>query len=280
MARHQLLLLTFVQLVSPLHFAEENIVGGGFLDAGKPPVREPGSTYFDPLSELNYTVQLGGTAFIPCTVRNLANRSVSWLRNKDGAILTVDNYTYVRDDRINTIHHPSSELWVLQIRTVSPADAGRYECQVSTEPKMSHFNHLTIIVPRVRIFGDTDIYVKAGSSVQLKCVISEIITPPPFIVWYQFSTRIAAGGLGGGRRGATPPEHISDTTSMSTLTIQHALPEDSGFYTCDPAGLQNATVTLHVIPGPDPDSWTNSSPRPAAYFFSILATVGLLCFWR
>ncbi len=38
-------------------------------------------------------------------------------------------------------------------------------------------------VPRVRIFGDRDIFVKSSSTVQLKCVISQSLSPPTYIEW-------------------------------------------------------------------------------------------------
>ena len=40
-----------------------------------------------------------------------------------------------------------------------------------------------IPVPRVRIFGDRDIFVKSSSTVQLKCVISQSLSPPTYIEW-------------------------------------------------------------------------------------------------
>jgi len=45
----------------------------------------------------------------------------------------------------------------------------------------------------------------------------------------------------------TPPEHIAEGTTMSTLTILHAKTSDSGKYTCRPAQLEQASVNLHVL---------------------------------
>ena len=38
---------------------------------------------------------------------------------------------------------------MFQIRYVSARDAGRYECQVSTVPKISKFFQLKVIIPKV-----------------------------------------------------------------------------------------------------------------------------------
>ena len=40
---------------------------------------------------------------------------------------------------------------LFQIKYVSAQDAGSYECQVSTVPKMSRRVELVVVVPKVRI---------------------------------------------------------------------------------------------------------------------------------
>lgn len=70
---------------------------------------------------------------------------VSWIRNRDSHILTVDRYTFISDERFTAWHEAPTQTWTLQVRYVQERDAGRYECQVSTEPKMSHFVQLNVI---------------------------------------------------------------------------------------------------------------------------------------
>jgi hypothetical protein len=55
------------------------------------------------------------------------------------------------------------------------------------------------------------------------------------------------GAPKGARLQTTPPEHIAEGTTMSTLTILNADMEDSGKYTCLPAQLEAASVNLHVL---------------------------------
>ena len=45
-------------------------------------------------------------------------------------------------------------------------------------------------VPKVRIFGDKDIYVKDLSTVQLKCVVSQSLVAPTYIEWRHNNKRI------------------------------------------------------------------------------------------
>lgn len=39
-------------------------------------------------------------------------------------------------------------------------------------------------VPRTELVGDSDRYVKAGSTVVLRCIIRGAIEPPSYIIWY------------------------------------------------------------------------------------------------
>lgn len=59
--------------------------------------------YFDPSTTTNITTQLGTHAYLPCKVKQLGNKSVSWIRRRDAHILTVDRYTFIADDRFQVI---------------------------------------------------------------------------------------------------------------------------------------------------------------------------------
>ncbi len=64
-----------------------------------------------------------------------------------------------------------------------PRDSGVYECQISTEPKMSRLVNLRIKDTRVWIEGNSDVHAKAGSRVVLKCHISGALHRPAFVFW-------------------------------------------------------------------------------------------------
>ena len=70
---------------------------------------------------------------------------VSWLRKRDQDILTVDRYTFVADGRFEAQYSVAAETWNLIINYVQDRDAGDYECQVSTEPKMSLIFNLRVV---------------------------------------------------------------------------------------------------------------------------------------
>lgn len=52
--------------------------------------------------------------------------------------------TFTADDRFQTMHVDNHD-WALQIKYVQMSDAGRYECQVSSDPKISYFVNLTVL---------------------------------------------------------------------------------------------------------------------------------------
>ncbi|MCL4129233.1 UNVERIFIED_CONTAM: hypothetical protein GTU68_007417 [Idotea baltica] len=64
---------------------------------------------------------------------------------RDADILTVDRYTFVSDERFEAHYSPTLETWMLIIKYVQERDAGQYECQVSTEPKMSQLFNLRVV---------------------------------------------------------------------------------------------------------------------------------------
>lgn len=88
-----------------------------------------------------------GTPFVhlPCRVRQLSDRTLSWIRRKDLQILTVGKFTYTSDQRFQTIHLDGTDDWTLQISYPQKSDAGTYECQVAALPKMSLFVELNVV---------------------------------------------------------------------------------------------------------------------------------------
>nr|XP_040581466.1 zwei Ig domain protein zig-8-like [Lepeophtheirus salmonis] len=199
---------------------------------------------FDKSIDRNITVQLGGTAYLPCKIKNLGNNTVAWIRNRDSHIISTDRDVFIVDDRFSSLHNAATETWTLSIKYVQARDAGSYECQVSTVPKSSIFVTLAVVVPKVRIFGNKEIHVKAGSQVQLKCIVSQAVSHPPFVTWYHDGQMVVSTN-----RRSPVLEKKSRDTIISSFTIKRAVKSDEGNYTCQPANLHTATVRLHVING-------------------------------
>ncbi|XP_054009615.1 uncharacterized protein LOC128892957 isoform X1 [Hylaeus anthracinus] len=199
--------------------------------------------YFDNTTKRETTTTVGQTAFLHCGVLNLGDRAVSWIRQRDLHILTVGILTYTNDQRFQSGHSDGSNEWPLLIRSPQVRDSGVYECQVSTEPKISQAFNLSVVVSKAKIDGNAELYIKSGSDINLTCIVLQTPVPPSFIYWYKGDHVINYSQRGG----------ISVVTEKKTrrshLLISRALPDDSGNYTCAPSTAEPASVLVHVLNG-------------------------------
>ena len=67
------------------------------------------------------------------------------MRRRDLHILTVGMFTYTTDKRFRALHSDGTQEWTLKVLAATEADSGVYECQVSTEPKMSMSFSLQVV---------------------------------------------------------------------------------------------------------------------------------------
>ena len=100
--------------------------------------------YFDLNFSRNVKGVLGKPAMLNCRVKNIGNKTVSWLRHADTHLLTIGRLTYTSDMRFKAIHKLYSEDYLLQIKPTKHSDSGKYACQISTTPPNSHIVTLTI----------------------------------------------------------------------------------------------------------------------------------------
>ncbi|XP_059487009.1 uncharacterized protein LOC132203327 isoform X2 [Neocloeon triangulifer] len=259
-----------------------------------PPPQPPlgrNEPYFDPLTPRNVTALVGKSAYLTCRVRNLGNKTVSWIRHRDIHILTVAGYTYTSDQRFQAIHHRENDEWTLQIKWAQKRDAGDYECQISTQPHRSYFVTLNVVdgfykdsehqhqqlnpphaykrpsfyddlnlmyrdqVPTAHILGAPDLHVDKGSTINLTCIIKYSPEPPAYIFWYHHDEVISYDSQRGGVSVITEKGDV--TTSY--LLIQHAELTDSGKYSCSPSNADVASVRVHVLNGERPAAMQTGS---------------------
>ncbi|EDW80928.2 uncharacterized protein Dwil_GK11789 [Drosophila willistoni] len=202
--------------------------------------------YFDNSSRREVTATVGQAALMHCRVRNLGDRAVSWIRKRDLHILTVGILTYTNDQRFQSLHSEGSDEWTLRISSPQPRDSGTYECQVSTEPKISQGFRLNVVVSRAKILGNAELFIKSGSDINLTCLAMQSPVPPSFIYWYK-GKRVMNYSQRGGINVIT-----ERSTRTSKLLIAKATPADSGNYTCSPSSSDSASVVVHVINGEHP----------------------------
>ncbi|CAH2982195.1 unnamed protein product [Chilo suppressalis] len=233
--------------------------GGGWEPLGQP--------YFDNSTKREATAAVGQPAYLHCRVRNLADRAVSWIRKRDLHILTVGVHTYSSDARFAALHADGSDEWTLRVAPAQPRDSGAYECQVSTEPKISLSFRLTVVVSKAEILSGPELFVRAGSDINLTCVAKHAPDPPSFIYWYRGEQVVNYA-----QRGGISVE-TEQRTRTSRLLIARAAPHDSGNYTCAPSSSESASVIVHVLSGERPAAMQSSGSTPPRMDRAILVAV-------
>lgn len=213
--------------------------------------------YFDISVPNNVTALVGKSAYLSCRVRNLGNKTVSWIRHRDIHILTVATYTYTTDQRFQTTFHRDINEWTLQIKWAQKRDAGMYECQISTQPIKSYSVRLNVVVPTASILGGPDLYVDKGSTINLTCAIRFSPEPPAYIFWHHQNKVISYDSPRGGISVRTQ----KGETTTSYLLIQDADLADSGKYSCSPSNADVSSIRVHVLNGERPEAMqTGTSP--------------------
>ncbi|XP_076646356.1 zwei Ig domain protein zig-8 [Halictus rubicundus] len=224
---------------------EEAVQSNRLFEADSSQTRQPsdGEPYFDTTISPNVTGLVGETVQLPCKVKNLGNRSVSWIRHRDTHLLTVRTYTYTADQRIVLDHTPHSDDWFLRIRYAQKRDTGTYECQLSNTPPVSRYFYLTVVEPVTEIAGGPDFFINKGSTINLTCLVRYAPEPPSVIIW---SHNHEAINFETPRGGISLVTERGPVTS-SRLLIQSATKEDSGQYTCSPGMMYPASATVHIV---------------------------------
>ncbi|KAF7993910.1 hypothetical protein HCN44_011179 [Aphidius gifuensis] len=235
--------------------------------------------YFDLAASKNVTALLGKTTYLNCRVKNLGNKTsvalqVSWVRHRDIHLLTIGRYTYTSDQRFRAVHNVHSDDWTLQIKFPQLRDSGIYECQVSTTPHMSHFVHLSVVEPTTEILGGPDLYIDHGSTINLTCIVLNSPEPPAYIFWNHNDAIISYDS---GRGGVSVMTEKGETTT-SFLLVQHAMPSDSGQYTCNPSNAQPKSITVHVLNGEYPAAMQHGGQAKQPRLYSLLLCLCLLLY--
>nr|XP_045624364.1 uncharacterized protein LOC123774258 [Procambarus clarkii] len=220
-------------------------------------------------AESTVTVQEGETAKLPCVVLHLNDKSVTWLRRRDLHILTTGFHTYSADQRFQVVHAEGSTEWTLVVRYSQLRDAGVYECQVNTEPKLSRHVTLRVHDPshvvtktkvfvanntastkdgnlKVEILGPRELYIEEGSSLTLTCLVTSLRGPSALVYWYHDTSLIDYNSPRGGVNLKIDRGRGETTTR---LVVSSVGPGDSGMYSCVPQGSHPATVLVHVQKG-------------------------------
>lgn len=230
--------------LSPIYYDEYEV------GTETPATQEPLPYFESDMATANVTAQLGDTAFLHCRVHDLNDKTVSWLRRKGDELhlLTFGLHTYSSDSRYTLLYkHPDD--WTLEIKYANKRDEGLYECQVSTHPPKVLYVQLNVVVPKVVVVDDhggslTDKFYKAGSTIELKCVISQVPHPSSYVTWRHGERML---NYDTSRGGISVKTDIMAEGAISKLYIANANTHDSGNYTCSLADVASTSIMVHVL---------------------------------
>ncbi|XP_076223822.1 zwei Ig domain protein zig-8 isoform X2 [Nomia melanderi] len=261
--------------ISRLKTAEEIPIGGSSLSSvvlGSKATSPLNKTSFDDISPRNVTAIIGQTAELSCYVKHPGDRVVSWMRRRDLHILTSSIHAYTGDDRFSVKHPEPSNEWTLKIEFVQQRDAGVYECQVNTDPKMNLAFELRVEAAQAMIPGPEDVYVMKGSMISLTCTVNVQSTPPSSVSWHHGGSVV---DFDSPRGGVSLETEKTESGTTSKLLVTQARLTDSGNYTCIPSNANPASVMVHVLNGEHPAAMQHGGSCGVAPTI-LLATVTLL----
>ncbi|KAF5307122.1 hypothetical protein FQR65_LT07106 [Abscondita terminalis] len=245
--------------------------------------QKPATPEFDDLALKEIQAKTGQTVLLPCTVRNLGDKVVSWIRTKDLHILTSGALTFSADNRFEAVSSSQTNFWGLRVRGVRLTDSGRYECQVNTDPKMSlainltvsdtlkhpdnfHFNNKWTYTATIK--GPPEVYVRVGSPITFTCEISTSSpswkTPATqsatqrHIHWFHEGKQLSFDSV---RGGISVETDYRDLNSVSRLRVAEVSPQDSGTYTCTQASAKPGSTRLVVVQGEHSEAMQRDAPH-------------------
>uniref|UniRef100_A0A0C9RKY6 LAC_0 protein n=1 Tax=Fopius arisanus TaxID=64838 RepID=A0A0C9RKY6_9HYME len=235
---------------------------------------------------INVTAFVGQTVYLPCRVRNLGDKVVSWMRSRDLHILTSSEFTFSSDSRFTPEHVPESDAWTLRLEDAKKTDSGSYECQVNTEPKIMYKIGLTVrdsdkpegddvpysqqtrisyesTAPVAVIMGPREQHVPSGSTITLRCVITSPYQTRPIrgVQWLRDNKLLT---FQAGRGGIIIETERDAGRTVSEATLAAVTKNDVGKYTCRPTEGRADTVLLLVEQG----EYTEAMQRDAEYVSS------------
>ncbi|XP_047029317.1 hemicentin-2-like [Helicoverpa zea] len=201
---------------------------------------------FAPRQRTAVLAPAGHAATLECRVLRLRDKSVSWVRSRDLQILSHAGAVFTADARVSATAAAAdgaASRHTLRIERLRAADAGRYECQINTEPKMSLFYNLTVIdevVPEVvvQVVGAARVTGRAGGAATLACEARYepaprlLPLPPLDIRWQRGDEPI---DLESGRGVALDTQRWA-ARALSRLTLARLGARDAGAYTCSASG--------------------------------------------
>ncbi|CAD7087639.1 unnamed protein product [Hermetia illucens] len=235
--------------------------------------------YFaDEYTTYNVSSQLSANVYLHCRVNDLQGKTVSWMRRKgeELTLITFGKHTYSSDSRYSLEFEEPND-WRLFIQNVKKKDEGPYECQISSHPPLVLVVYLSVVEPHIDILDERlsptpEKYYKAGSTIELQCMISDISQPATYVIWKHGQKVL---NYDTNRGGISVKTDLLPKRIASKLYIANSNYRDSGNYTCILNNDTKATVVVHVLSTEQPAAMQHSGVADVISYVHTIAA--LLC---
>ncbi|XP_063215990.1 lachesin-like [Bacillus rossius redtenbacheri] len=195
----------------------------------------------------NITVPVGREAVLSCSVTELGNYKVGWLKVEDQTILTLHNKVVTHNSRVS-VSRDGDHTWRLHLRQVKEADRGCYMCQINTSVMKKQVGCVDVHVPPDIVDGETssDVTVQEGENATMTCRAAG--HPTPRILWRREGGEELVFRLG--------PRNVTRAESFSgeVLTLWKLERSQMGAYLCiatndvPPAVSKRITLNINFAP--------------------------------
>ncbi|XP_025424137.1 lachesin-like [Sipha flava] len=204
--------------------------------------------FYAPLE--NWTVTQGRDIYFTCTVNNLGNYKVAWIKSDSKAILAIHTNLIAHNHRL-TVTHNGHNTWKLHVFNVQKNDTGSYMCQINTQPMILQTGYLDVRIPP-NILDETDIEgpgsaAMEGGTIRLRCRSTG--KPEPKVHWKRKDNRHIVIRSDGARE-----KQDSAIVKGDTLELSNVHRTDMGKYLCiaknnvPPTVSKEFNVQIHFHP--------------------------------
>ncbi|XP_046644104.1 lachesin-like isoform X2 [Daphnia pulicaria] len=143
---------------------------------------EPAPVFLEPVN--NVTVVIGRDISLTCAVDHLGPNKVAWIHLDRHMIVAIHQHLVTRIPRYSATHDAHRNTWTLNLRGAQPEDAGRYLCQVNSNPMITQVGIVDVVVPPTIVDAGSSashITVREGLSLTLTCRGDGV--PAPKVTW-------------------------------------------------------------------------------------------------
>ncbi|GBP46189.1 hypothetical protein EVAR_24596_1 [Eumeta japonica] len=150
----------------------------------------------------------------------------------------------------------------LQVNSVNLKPPSRccHDAKITSKPDLltARPQPTWFLQPETEILGGPDLFIYAGSTINLTCIVRHTPEPPHSITWTHRGKTINFDSTRGGISLVTE----KGAHSSSRLLVQAARTGDAGAYECGPDNAKSATARVHVLTGETPAAMQGGARWP------------------